>query len=70
LDRIALQENPMPDPKDNAKLTGDTHPPELEDTGPAAARGEEEDEATPGRGENQAGYVKDRDLGPGGKDSR
>ena len=60
----------MPDPKDNAKLTGDTHPPELEDAGPAATRSEEEDEATPGRGENQAGFLKDRDLAPGAKESR
>ena len=60
----------MPDPKNNARLTGDTHPAELDDTGPAGAEGEAEDEATPGRGENQAGFVKDRDLAGGGKDSR
>ena len=51
----------MPDPKDNAKLTGDTHPPELENTGPAAAEDDSEIESTPGRGENQAGFLKDRE---------
>ena len=50
----------MPDPKDNAKLTGDTHPPELENTGPAAADDTEIDR-TPGRGENQGGFLKDRE---------
>ena len=54
----------MPDPKDNAKLTGDTHPPELEQTVPAAEEGNEV-ESEPGRGENQAGFVKDRDLAGG-----
>jgi hypothetical protein len=57
----------MPDPKDNAKLTGDTHPPELEDTGPAAAE-DDEVESTPGRGENQAGFVKDREGAGAGRD--
>ena len=74
----------MPDPKDNAKLTGDTHPPELEGT-PSAAdempdeigadgtprdRGQArdlEDEARPGKGENQAGFLKDKDAPGRGK---
>ncbi|MCC2676152.1 MAG: hypothetical protein K0R58_3099 [Ramlibacter sp.] len=60
----------MPDPKDNAKLTGDTHPSEPDRDSPAAAREDAEDEATPGLGENQAGFVKDRDLAPGGKQER
>ena len=71
----------MPDPKNNAKLTGDTHPPEVEDTVPGLAdeMGTEgtprdsnrarandmardmEDEARPGKGENQAGFLKDKD---------
>lgn len=50
----------MPDPKDNAKLTGDTHPPELENTGHAAADDTEIDE-TPGRGGNPDGSRKDRE---------
>jgi hypothetical protein len=54
----------MPDPKDNEKQTGDTHPPELEDTGAAAADDSGEVEARPGRGENAAGFLKDRDAPP------
>ncbi len=50
----------MPDPKDNAKLTGDTHPPELENAGPAAADDTEIDDA-PGRGENPGGFQQDRE---------
>lgn len=57
----------MPDPKDNAKLTGDTHPPELEDTGPAAAD-DSEIEGTPGRGENQAGFLKEREGTESGRE--
>ena len=49
----------MPDPKDNAKLTGDTHPPELEN-GPAAVDDTELDD-TPARGENPGGLRKDRE---------
>lgn len=49
----------MPDPKDNAKLTGDTHPPELEDSGPAAADDTDIDDS-PGRGETDTGSRKDR----------
>jgi hypothetical protein len=74
----------MPDPKDNAKLTGDTHPPEVEDVAQERPRGhpqtegahgregdsplarELEDEARAGKGENQAGYLKDTDSGAGG----
>lgn len=55
----------MPDPKDNAKQSGDQHPPEVEQEGGAAAD-RNDVEAEPGRGENQAGFVKDRDLSGGG----
>ena len=61
----------MPDAKDNAKASGDIHPPEVErdgqpaqDPNPQGAddRGRTKDEATPGRGINQAGFLKDRDA--------
>lgn len=71
----------MPDPKNNAKATGDTHPPEVEDDDTTAARPEAEgsddtpadkslrrdvaDEGRAGQGINQAGYLKDRDGGAG-----
>jgi hypothetical protein len=57
----------MPDPKDNAKQTGDTHPPELEDTGPAAAE-DSKIESTPGKGENQAGFLKEFESDAAGRD--
>lgn len=63
----------MPDPKDNQKLSGDTHPPEVEDEAgrPAAddrsLQRDLEDEARPGKGINQAGYLKDKDAREGGK---
>jgi hypothetical protein len=47
--------------KERAKQTGDTHPPELDDDGPAAAD-DDEVESRPGQGENQAGFLKDRDA--------
>jgi len=70
----------MPDPKDNAKASGDVHPPELEEAAQERPRGrpategafgsereaplarELEDEARAGKGENQAGYLKDKDA--------
>lgn len=68
----------MPHPRDKAKLTGDTHPPEVEDAGrahekdqaPGAAAGSgggdaTEDEARPGKGINQAGFLKEGDGGAG-----
>jgi hypothetical protein len=58
----------MPDPKDNAKMTGDAHPPELENSGPPAAEEGDEVESTPGRGENQAGFLKDREGTGSGRD--
>ena len=72
----------MPDPKDNAKASGDIHPPETEDlsrqrpraqpgtedTEGGTARGDLEDEGRPGKGENQAGYLKDKD-GQGGRNT-
>lgn len=81
----------MPDPKDNAKLTGDSHPPELEDLEQAKARPrnkpqaqgaygtnppdeslerELEEEARPGKGVNQAGYLKDKDSDAGRNSGR
>ena len=74
----------MPDAKDNAKLTGDTHPPELEDMEPgspggrARAEGTSDDsvvrdldnEGRAGKGINQAGFLKDKDApGTGGDKS-
>jgi hypothetical protein len=58
----------MPDAKDNAKQTGDVHPPEVEDDAPGsfAAQGQE-NEARPGKGINQAGFLKDSE-GSAGKD--
>ena len=50
----------MPDPRDNPKPGGDTQPGEREKTAPAAAE-DTEIEGTPGRGENQAGFLKDPD---------
>lgn len=55
----------MPDPKDNARPSGDQHPPEAERAGGGAAADSNEVESVPGRGENQAGFVKDRDLSGG-----
>ena len=48
----------MPDPKDNAKAGGNVHPPEKEET---PQQRELEDEARPGKGENQAGFLKEKD---------
>jgi hypothetical protein len=69
----------MPDPKNNAKQTGDTHLPEIEsgfeaEEGSSDAVGTEGtpsnrgraselgEEGRPGRGINQAGFIKDRDA--------
>lgn len=64
----------MPNARDNAKSSGDIRPPEIEEragtrpTGRPAAEGAQddralEDEARPGKGENQAGFLKDTDAG-------
>ena len=65
----------MPDAKNNAKATGDTHLPEIEEKGAPQAGGASggppdgdlgrdlENEGRPGKGENQAGFLKDRDAG-------
>ncbi len=55
----------MPGPKAHTKVTGDIHPPELEDEESPLAR-DLEDEARPGKGENQAGFLKENDRGDGG----
>jgi hypothetical protein len=72
----------MPDAKDNAKQTGDTHLPEVEsdlplEEGATEATGtegtpsnrgratEEGREGRPGRGEKQAGLLKDQDAPAG-----
>jgi hypothetical protein len=61
----------MPSPRNKEKLTGDTHPPEAgEDRDTADNDGEDrglardlEDEGRPGKGENQAGFLKDGGKG-------
>jgi hypothetical protein len=74
----------MPDPKNNAKASGDVHPPEVEDVAQGRPRGHPdtegahgaagsgdrdlENEARPGKGENQAGFLKDKDA-PGSDSS-
>ena len=66
----------MPNAKDNAKLTGDTHLPDVEeglgglpDETPRGADSDS-DAGRPGRDENAAGFVKDKDLGGRGNPSR
>ena len=63
----------MPDAKNNAKLTGDTHLPDVEselplqesapETGGQAR--ESDEDGRPGRGSRKAGVVKDDDASPG-----
>ena len=55
----------MPEPKDATPPARKDLPPELDRSGPEASREDAKDEATPGLGENQAGFVKDPDLAPG-----
>ena len=57
----------MPEPKDIIPPARDKVPPELDRSGPEATREDAHDEATPGLGENQAGFVKDPDLAPGSR---
>jgi len=64
----------MPDAKNNAKATGDTHLPEIEEKGAPRAGGatggppdrdlgqDLEHEGHAGLGENQAGFLKDKDA--------
>jgi hypothetical protein len=70
----------MPDPKDNAKASGDVHPPETEEVAQQRPRGHPDtegargkagqgglerdlqDEGRPGKGENQAGFLKDKEA--------
>lgn len=60
----------MPDAKNNAKLTGDTHPPDVESDLPMQERApdaggqarEGDAEGRPGRGNRQAGVVKNDDT--------
>lgn len=64
----------MPDAKNNAKATGDTHPPEIEERGAPRAGGASggppdrdlgqdlEHEGRAGQDENQAGLLKDKDA--------
>ena len=59
----------MPDPKDNAKLTGDTHLPDVESdlpdqegsSEPRAEGRNRAEEGHPGRGVRKAGVVTDDD---------
>jgi hypothetical protein len=66
----------MPNAKDNAKLTGDTHLPDIDEGlegGPddaSRAEGSNSDAGRPGRDENAAGFVKDKDLGGGSQRGR
>ena len=57
----------MPDAKNNAKLTGDTHPPELEDAKGSPQGLEDTEDAggdarDTGRKTGQAGHGKDKDA--------
>lgn len=66
--RIAKTEKkPVPEPEDLSPPAPDKAPPELDRSGPAATREDAQEEATPGRGENQAGLVQDPDLAPGSR---
>jgi len=70
----------MPNARDNAKGTGDVHPPEVEDMAPQADDTQDassdgslgrdlQDERRAGKGINQAGYLKDKDApGTGGSE--
>jgi hypothetical protein len=69
----------MPDPKDNAKATGEVHPPETEAVTQQRPRGHPDsegaqgrrtggtlerdlaDEGRAGKGENQAGFLKEKE---------
>jgi len=65
----------MPNPNDNVKGTGDVHQPDLDERARSSGSGRpvaedrddaQADEATPGKGENQAGFLKDKEApGPG-----
>ena len=61
----------MPSHRDRVKVSGDVHPPELEEVrgGTPLAR-DLEDEARPGDGENQAGFLKDKEAPSGGGSER
>jgi hypothetical protein len=77
-DRTFHEEYAMPDAKNNAKKTGDTHPPDVESELPlregttgggaddaASERGQASrggDQNRPGRGVRKAGVVKDQDA--------
>jgi hypothetical protein len=50
----------MPNAKDNAKLTGDTHLPDVGDETAQAAEGQEQDEQRNSAG--QGGQIKDKEA--------
>ena len=55
----------MPHPEDKVKGSGDVHQPDLDDKA-LGSNEAQEDEARPGKGENQAGFLKDKEApGPG-----
>jgi len=63
---LIVKETAMPDPKDNAKLTGDTHLPDVESDLPVQGASEAGGQARsrsetgrPGRGVRKAGIVGD-----------
>jgi hypothetical protein len=62
-----MQEKPVPEPKDVTPPERHKAPSELDRSGPEATREDAQDEATPGLGENQAGFLKDADLAPGSR---
>ena len=65
----------MPNPTDNVKGTGDVHQPDLDDKARSSSSGRpvaedadeaQRDEGRAGQGENQAGFLKDKEApGPG-----
>lgn len=62
----------MPNARDHAKASGDVHPPEVENTDGLDDAGNDtplarelQDESRPGKGENQAGFLKDKDAAGG-----
>jgi hypothetical protein len=61
-----MQETPMPDPKDNAKMTGDTHPPEVESDLPLE-EGSTDEAGTKGSPQNRG---RSSELGEEGRPSR
>ena len=66
----------MPSHRDRTKVSGDVHPPEIEDgaedrSADSPLGRDLEDEGRAGKGENQAGFLKEKDApGEGGSERR